>query len=84
MNSAIQCLSSVPDLTRWVMQQSTPRSHINVLDVYVSLVQSMWSGRHACVTPRELKKYVSRSAPLFSDYGQKDAHEFSSQCYTKY
>jgi ubiquitin C-terminal hydrolase len=76
MNSAIQCLSSVPDLTKWVMRQPPSLTDMNVIDVYISLVQSMWSGRHECVTPRELKDYVSRSASIFSDYGQKDSHEF--------
>jgi ubiquitin C-terminal hydrolase len=76
MNSAIQCLNSIPDLTKWVMEQTPSLTYRNVIDVYISLVQSMWSGRHACVTPRELKEYVSRSAPIFSDYGQKDSHEF--------
>jgi len=76
MNSAIQCLSSVPDLTKWVMRQPPSLTDMNVIDVYISLVQSMWSGRHACVTPRELKDYVSRSASIFSDFGQKDSHEF--------
>ncbi len=76
MNSAIQCLSSVPDLTEWVMEQPPSLTHRNVIDAYISLVQSMWSGWHACVNPRNLKEYVSRSAPIFSNYGQNDSHEF--------
>ena len=76
MNSAIQCLSSVPNLTKWAMQQQPSLSHMNVLDVYIALVQSMWSGRNTCVIPQELKEYVSRSAPIFFGYGQKDSHEF--------
>ncbi len=76
MNSAIQCLSSIPDLTKWAMQQPPSLTPMNVIDVYISLVQSMWSGRQTCVTPHKLKEYVSRSAPIFSDYGQKDTHEF--------
>ena len=75
MNSAIQCLNSIPDIAEWIMKQPTPLSHTNIIDVYISLVQSMWSGRHACVTPHKLKQYVSRSAFIFSDDGQKDAHE---------
>jgi len=76
MNSAIQCLNSIPDLTEWIMQQPPPLTDENVIDVYIALVQSMWSGRQACVTPQRLKYMVSRSAPIFSDYGQKDSHEF--------
>jgi ubiquitin C-terminal hydrolase len=58
------------------MRQPPPLTDDNVIDVYIGLVQSMWSGRHECVTPRKLKDIVSRSAPIFSDYGQKDSHEF--------
>ncbi|CAF0866410.1 unnamed protein product [Rotaria sordida] len=76
MNSAIQCLNSIPDLTKWIMQQQLSLSHMNIIDVYISLVQSMWSGHHGCVTPRELKQYVSRSSSIFSDSDQKDSHEF--------
>ncbi|CAF2516432.1 unnamed protein product [Rotaria sp. Silwood2] len=36
----------------------------------------MWSGKNACVTPYDIKKYVSQHAPIFSDYAQKDSHEF--------
>ena len=76
MNSAIQCLNSIPSLTEWIMRQPPPLTDNNVIDVYIALVQSMWSGRHECVDPRRLKNIVSRSAPIFSDYGQKDSHEF--------
>ena len=76
MNSAIQCLNSIPDLTQWIMKQSPPLNERNVIDVYISLVQSMWSGRNACVNPGKLKQMVSRTAPIFIDFGQKDAQEF--------
>lgn len=76
MNSAIQCLSSIPYLTEWVLKQSSSPNDTNVIDVYVSLVQAMWSGLYTSVNPRELKDFVSRSAPMFSDYGQKDSQEF--------
>ena len=76
MNSAIQCLNSISHLTEWIMQQPPPLTERNVIEVYIALVQSMWSGRHECVVPSKLKYMVSRSAPIFSDYGQKDSHEF--------
>jgi ubiquitin C-terminal hydrolase len=49
---------------------------MNIIDVYVSLVQSMWSGDDKCVTPWELKQCISRLTPIFSNYGQHDSHEF--------
>ncbi|CAF3401902.1 unnamed protein product [Rotaria sp. Silwood1] len=76
MNSAIQCLNSIPDLIQWIMQQHPSSSHMNIIDVYISLVQSMWSGQHVCIIPRQLKQYVSRSSSIFSNYDQKDSHEF--------
>ena len=39
-------------------------------------MQAMWSGEHSRLNPRDIKEIVSRSAPLFSDHAQKDAHEF--------
>ncbi|CAF5097919.1 unnamed protein product, partial [Rotaria sp. Silwood1] len=36
----------------------------------------MWSGQHVCIIPRQLKQYVSRSSSIFSNYDQKDSHEF--------
>ena len=76
MNSAIQCLNSIPALTEWVMHQQPPLPEKNVIDIYISLVQSMCSGRNSCVNPRKLKDIVSRTAPIFTDFGQKDAQEF--------
>jgi ubiquitin carboxyl-terminal hydrolase 8 len=78
MNSALQCLSSIPRLTRWANVQkqysSTPTK--TIIHAYVSLIQSMWSGKNTFINPYEIKELVSRSAPIFSDYGQKDSHEF--------
>ena len=76
INSALQCLNSIPGLVEWVRQQPPPTSISNVIDSYVALVQSMWSGRSKVVDPRELKDWVTCSAPIFSGTGQKDAHEF--------
>ena len=76
MNSALQCLYSIPDLVEWIRQQPAPTSIRNVIDSYVALVQSMWSGQFKVINPRELKDWVTRSAPIFFGSGQKDSHEF--------
>lgn len=76
VNSALQCLYSIPDLVEWVRQQPAPTSIRNVTDSYVALVQSMWSDRSKVINPCELKDWVTRSALIFSGSGQKDAHEF--------
>ena len=78
MNSALQCLSNIPSLTQWAKdyQYHSSMQNKDIIYVYTSLIQSMWSGKHSSVTPRDIKEIVSRSAPIFADYGQKDSHEF--------
>ncbi|UJR16171.1 hypothetical protein I4U23_003081 [Adineta vaga] len=76
INSALQCLNSIPAFVEWAKQQRTSMTQRNIIDVYALLVQKMWSDRQQCVNPEELKNYVSYVAPIFSNYDQKDAHEF--------
>ncbi|CAF3724870.1 unnamed protein product [Rotaria socialis] len=76
MNSAIQCLSNIPKLTEWAQKQQLSNHKKAVTLAYTSLIKSMWSGENSSVTPHEIKKRVSQHAPIFSDYAQKDSHEF--------
>ncbi|CAM4752714.1 unnamed protein product [Rotaria magnacalcarata] len=76
MNSAIQCLSNIPKLTEWARKQQLSNHKKAVTLAYTSLIKSMWSGENSSVTPHEIKKRVSQHAPIFSDYAQKDSHEF--------
>jgi ubiquitin carboxyl-terminal hydrolase 8 len=78
MNSALQCLSNIPDLTQLAMEQKQCYSSQtgDIIHAYVSLIKSIWSGQNTEINPCDVKKIVSRSAPIFSDYGQKDSHEF--------
>ena len=76
MNSAIQCLSNIPQLTEWAKTQLISKRKKSVAQAYASLIQSMWSGDNSCVTPRTIKQRVSQYAPIFSDFAQKDSHEF--------
>jgi ubiquitin carboxyl-terminal hydrolase 8 len=76
MNSALQCLSNIPDLTQWALEQNSSWKTNNVTEAYISLMKTMWSGDNYFCTPRDIKYQVSRSAPIFCDYAQKDSHEF--------
>jgi ubiquitin carboxyl-terminal hydrolase 8 len=78
MNSALQCLSNIPQLTQWAQKQKPYSSTQtkDIIHVYTSLIQSMWSGENNTMNPRDIKEIVSHSAPIFTDYGQKDSHEF--------
>ncbi|CAF0973393.1 unnamed protein product [Rotaria sordida] len=78
MNSALQCLSNIPELTQWALDQKKSSSMENkdIIHIYTSLIQLMWSGENATINPQDIKEIVSRSAPIFIDYAQKDSHEF--------
>ncbi|UJR18097.1 hypothetical protein I4U23_004997 [Adineta vaga] len=77
MNSALQCLSNIPEVIRWTNKQCFEFMRDRCVDrEFVSLIQAMWSGRYASIDPSKIKDSVSLSAPIFSDYGQKDSHEF--------
>lgn len=76
MNSAIQCLSNIPQLTEWAKNQESLKHKKTVTQAYTSLIKSMWSGGNSCITPYDIKQRVSQHAPIFSDYAQKDSHEF--------
>lgn len=75
MNSAIQCLSHIPQLTAWCLQHN-PNRNKKLVQAYCQLIQKMWSGRYTCVDPYLLKQVVGDYASLFNDYAQKDSHEF--------
>ena len=76
MNSALQCLSNIPQLTEWARQQQISEAAKTVTQAYTSLIQSMWSGNNSSVTPRSIKQRISQYAPIFTDFAQKDSHEF--------
>jgi ubiquitin carboxyl-terminal hydrolase 4/11/15 len=87
MNSALQCVSNVPELTEYFLHDEYI-SHINrdnplgmkgdVAKAYGELVHEMWSGKTNYCAPKSLKHSVSRYAPQFSGYQQQDSQEFMS------
>ena len=87
MNSALQCLSNVPSLTKYFLDNEY-KSHINrdnplgmkgdVAEAYGQLIHEMWSGRNGSYAPKNLKHSVARYAPQFSGYAQQDSQEFMS------
>lgn len=87
MNSAIQCLSNVPPLTNHFnsgkykkeLNRSNPLGNGGRLaEEYAQLIQSMWSGQHSSLAPREFKMSVGQFAPRFSGYQQHDSQELLS------
>lgn len=78
MNSALQCLSNIPDLTQRakVEYAHLPKEQSNILSMYSALIQLMWSGKYKVADPSDIKRLVGQSFLIFADFGQKDAHEF--------
>ncbi|CAF1224949.1 unnamed protein product [Rotaria sordida] len=87
MNSALQCLSNVPELTEYFCNDEY-REHINpdnplgmkgdVAIAYGKLIHEMWSGNTDYYAPKFLKQSVANYAPQFSGYSQQDSQEFMS------
>ncbi|CAF4352508.1 unnamed protein product, partial [Didymodactylos carnosus] len=80
MNSALQCLSNIPELTQYFLNPQENNNNNNrntpVTLAYKHLIQSMWSGKHSCIVPNEIKYRVSQIDRIFSDNRQHDSHEF--------
>lgn len=91
LNSVLQCLSNVPDLTGLFLAGSprvNPGSETRgrLAMAYGDLIRSMWSessARHpmaTCQRPSAVKSVVGRVARRFLGYEQQDAHEFLRFC----
>lgn len=87
MNSALQCLSNVPPLTNH-FNSGKYKKELNrnnplgmggrLAEEYAQLIQTMWSGQHSSMAPRDFKMSVSQFAPRFSGYQQHDSQELLS------
>ncbi|KAL5013386.1 hypothetical protein ScPMuIL_007656 [Solemya velum] len=84
MNSALQCISNVPPLTqyflddRWVKEvnEENPLGmRGEIARNFAELIKIMWSGKYSFTVPRNFKVSVGRLAPQFSGYQQHDSQE---------
>ncbi|RPB02077.1 UCH-domain-containing protein [Choiromyces venosus 120613-1] len=86
MNSALQCLRSVVELSKYFLRNeymeelnpSNPLSHGGeVAKAYANLLGHIFSSScPASVSPRVFKATISRFSVSFSGYGQQDTQEF--------
>ncbi|CAZ84994.1 unnamed protein product [Tuber melanosporum] len=86
MNSALQCLRSVTELSNYFLcnkymeelNPSNPLSHSGkVAKAYATLLGYIFSPTcPVSVSPREFKSTISRFSLSFSGYGQQDTQEF--------
>ncbi|KAG0199659.1 CSN-associated deubiquitinating enzyme Ubp12 [Mortierella sp. GBA30] len=84
MNSALQCLSNTPDLTRYVLAGAW-RDELNldnplgmggeVARAYANVIDKLWNGNSKVFSPREFKMTIGRFAPSFTGYHQHDSQE---------
>ncbi|KFO25051.1 ubiquitin carboxyl-terminal hydrolase 11 [Fukomys damarensis] len=87
MNSALQCLSNVPQLTEYFLDNRyleelnfhNPLGMRGELaEAYADLVKQTWSGCHRFVVPNVFKNKVGHFASQFLGYQQHDSQELLS------
>lgn len=86
MNSAVQCLRNVEELTGYFLTREAEKE-INTTNVlghngdiaraYGRLLDQFYSDSSSSyVVPRQFKSVIGRYGPMFSGYGQQDSQEF--------
>ncbi|XP_077001360.1 LOW QUALITY PROTEIN: ubiquitin carboxyl-terminal hydrolase 11 [Tamandua tetradactyla] len=87
MNSALQCLSNVPQLTEYFLNNHY-LEELNfcnplgmkgeIAEAYADLVKQAWSGHHRSIVPYVFKTKVGHFASQFLGYQQHDSQELLS------
>ena len=75
MNSALQCLSSIPEFTRSILSFED-EMNAPMIGAYSALIKTIWSGKHVVTTPSSLLLNIRENLPRFARYRQQDAQEF--------
>lgn len=87
MNSALQCLSNVPQLTEYFLnnrylEELNFRNPLGMkgelAEAYADLVKQTWSGYHRSIVPNVFKNKVGHFASQFLGYQQHDSQELLS------
>jgi ubiquitin carboxyl-terminal hydrolase 4/11/15 len=85
MNSALQCIRSVEELTKYFLtgvaatelnRDNPLGNHGEVASAYNNLLHEMYRDNVTTYSPRSFKNTIGRFAPSFSGYGQQDSQEF--------
>lgn len=84
MNSALQCLSNTPQLTKYFLAE-TYKKDLNpdnplgmkgeIAEAFGHLIAKLWSGNSMTVYPREFKNTIGRFNSSFTGYQQHDTQE---------
>ncbi|VDO42247.1 unnamed protein product [Haemonchus placei] len=84
MASALQCLSNVPELTKYFLsnryvadinERNPLGTRGELARAYGDLLHNMWSGENCSIVPRKVKMTIGQFAPRFSGYAQQDSQE---------
>lgn len=87
MNSALQCVRSVEELTLYFLEgkykeELNPNNPLGyngqIAKAYAGLVSSIYSEGLSSFTPKNFKQTLGKYGPNFSGYGQQDSQEFMS------
>ncbi|KAJ9425218.1 hypothetical protein QL093DRAFT_2236246 [Fusarium oxysporum] len=85
MNSALQCVRSVEELTKYFLTNEylNEVNKTNLLGyngkvaiTYGNLLKEIYTEGRGSVTPRDFKNTIGRCRSTFSGYGQQDSQEF--------
>ena len=85
MNSALQCVRSVEELTKYFLSEAAEEelnrdnplgNNGDVAMAYSALLKEIYTTKSTSVAPRMFKNTIGRYAPSFSGYGQQDSQEF--------
>jgi ubiquitin carboxyl-terminal hydrolase 4/11 len=85
MNSALQCVRSVEELTKYFLTDSYEDEinktnplgyHGRVAMAYMGLLKEIYNDGRGSVSPRDFKTTVGRCRSTFQGWGQQDSQEF--------
>ncbi|RSM09585.1 hypothetical protein CDV31_007598 [Fusarium ambrosium] len=85
MNSALQCVRSVEELTKYFLtddyvdevNKTNPLGYNGkVAMTYGNLLKEIYTEGRSSVVPRDFKTTIGRCRPTFSGWGQQDSQEF--------
>ncbi|KAL7061776.1 hypothetical protein AAHC03_01486 [Spirometra sp. Aus1] len=86
MNSALQCISNIPELTEFFLldKYKADLNHVSrlgskgvIAECFADLIKRLWSSGSSgnAISPRDLKISIGQYAPQFVGYQQHDAQE---------
>lgn len=84
MNSGLQCISHVTELTEYFLK-NTYIKDINktnplgtqgqLCTAFAKMLKSLWFGTDSSFSPTQLKRAIGKFQPMFSGYNQHDSGE---------